>query len=117
MVPANRLGSAQYGGPFSLWELKVIQEVVSLVVFTLFVLVFMKSDELRWNHLAGFVCLVLAVYFISGNKSASVFLPIRPAVVFRPGRIGLRPVSPGTKVMDRGIHTRFERMNMLFAEQ
>lgn len=64
MVPANRLGSAQYGGPFSLWELKVIQEVVSLIVFTLFVLVFMKSDELRWNHLAGFVCLVLAVYFI-----------------------------------------------------
>lgn len=64
MVPANRLGSVQYGGPFSLWELKVIQEVVSLVVFTLFVLVFMKSDELRWNHLAGFACLVLAVYFI-----------------------------------------------------
>ena len=63
-VPANRLGSLQYGGPFSLWELKVIQEVVSLVVFTLFTLVFMKSDTLRWNHLAGFLCLILAVYFI-----------------------------------------------------
>lgn len=63
-VPANRLGSAQYGGPFSLWELKVIQEVITLVVFTLFTVVFMKSETLRWNHLAGIVCLVLAVYFI-----------------------------------------------------
>jgi len=64
MVPANRIGSSQFGGPFSLWELKVIQEVVSLSVFTLFTLVLMRSDALRWNHLAGFFCLVLAVYFI-----------------------------------------------------
>ena len=64
LVPANRIGSMEYGGPFTLWELKVIQEVISLTVFTLFVLVFMRSDTLRWNHLAGFVCLVLAVYFI-----------------------------------------------------
>lgn len=63
-VPANRIGSAQYGGPFTLWELKVIQEVVTLVVFTLFTLLFMKSDTLRWNHLAGFCCLIAAVYFI-----------------------------------------------------
>ena len=63
-VPANRLGSAQYGGPFSLWELKVIQEVITLVGFTIFTVAFMKSETLRWNHLAGFVCLVAAVYFI-----------------------------------------------------
>ena len=63
-VPANRLGSAELGGPFTIWQLKVIQEVVSLLVFTVFVVVFMKSDSLRWNHLAGFVCLVAAVYFI-----------------------------------------------------
>lgn len=63
-VPANRIGSSQFGGPFSLWELKVIQEVVSLTVFTVFALVFMRSDTLRWNHLAGFICLILAVYFI-----------------------------------------------------
>lgn len=63
-VPANRIGSAEFGGPFSILELKVIQEVVSLSVFTLFALVFMKSDTLRWNHFAGFLCLVLAVYFI-----------------------------------------------------
>lgn len=63
-VPANRIGSAALGGPFSIWELKVIQEVVSLTVFTLFALLFMRSDTLRWNHLAGFACLILAVYFI-----------------------------------------------------
>ncbi len=63
-VPANRIGSTQFGGPFSLWELKVIQEVVSLSVFTVFALVFMRSVTLRWNHLAGFACLILAVYFI-----------------------------------------------------
>ena len=63
-VPANRIGSAEFGGPFSIWELKVLQEVVSLTVFTLFALLFMRSDSLRWNHLAGFVCLILAVYFV-----------------------------------------------------
>jgi len=64
MVPANRIGSAEFGGPFSLWQLKVIQEVVSLTVFTLFMLVCMRNEALRWNHIAGFCCLVLAVYFL-----------------------------------------------------
>lgn len=64
MVPANRLGSAEYGGPFSIWELKVIQEVVSLTVFTVIVLLVMKNEALKWNHLVGFICLVAAVYFI-----------------------------------------------------
>ena len=63
-VPANRIGSAELGGPFTLWQLKVIQEVISLVVFTLFAVLFVKGDPLKWNHLAGFGCLVLAVYFI-----------------------------------------------------
>ena len=64
MVPANRLGSTEYGGPFSIWELKVIQEVVSLTVFTVIVLLVMKNEALKWNHLVGFLCLVLAVFFI-----------------------------------------------------
>ena len=64
MVPANRLGSSEYGGPFSIWELKVIQEVVSLTVFTVIVLLVMKNEALRWNPLVGFLCLVLAVFFI-----------------------------------------------------
>ena len=63
-VPANRIGSEGFGGPFSLWHLKVIQEVVSLSVFTVIVLLVMKNEALKWNHLVGFVCLVAAVFFI-----------------------------------------------------
>lgn len=64
MIPANRIGSAEFGGPFSIWELKVIQEALSLVVFTVIVLIVMKNETLRWNHIVGFVCLILAVFFI-----------------------------------------------------
>ena len=63
-VPANRIGSDLHGGPFSLIQLKVIQEVVSLTVFTVIVLLVMKNEALKWNHLVGFVCLVAAVFFI-----------------------------------------------------
>jgi uncharacterized protein len=42
----------------------VIQEVITLVIFALFTLVFFKTEAFRWNHIAGFVFLVLAVYFI-----------------------------------------------------
>lgn len=63
-VPANRLGYQQYGGPFSLVQLKVIQEVITLVVFTLFALLVFKNETFRFNHLIGFVFLILAVYFI-----------------------------------------------------
>jgi len=64
MVPANRIGFREFGGPFSLLQLKVIQEVITLVVFVAFSLVFFKNESLRLNHLIGFVFLVLAVYFI-----------------------------------------------------
>lgn len=64
MVPANRIGYNGNGGPFSLLQLKVIQEVITLVVFLAFSLVFFKTETLRINHLIGFVFLILAVYFI-----------------------------------------------------
>ena len=64
MVPANRIGFQGNGGPFTLLQLKVIQEVITLVVFTVFTLVFFKNEALKWNHFVGFVFLVLAVYFI-----------------------------------------------------
>lgn len=63
-VPANRLGFTGYGGPFSLLQLKVIQEVITLVVFLIFSLLFFRTEALRPNHLIGLVFLVLAVYFI-----------------------------------------------------
>lgn len=63
-VPANRMGFNENGGPFTLWQLKIIQEVITLSVFTLFMLFFFKDQPLRWNHLAGFALLILAVYFL-----------------------------------------------------
>ena len=63
-VPANRIGFADDGGPFTLWQLKVVQEVITLTVFTAFTLIFFKGQPLRINHLIGFGFLVLAVYFI-----------------------------------------------------
>jgi uncharacterized protein (DUF486 family) len=45
-------------------ELKVLQEVITLVVFTAFTLVFFKTETFRLNHVIGFVFLVLTVYFI-----------------------------------------------------
>lgn len=63
-VPANRIGFAGNGGVFSLVELKVIQEVITLLVFMLFTLVFFKTETFKLNHFIGFIFLILAVYFI-----------------------------------------------------
>ena len=63
-VPANRMGYSENGGPFNLWQLKVVQEAITLVVFTLFTLLVFKTETFRLNHLIGFSLLVLAVYFI-----------------------------------------------------
>ncbi len=62
-VPANKIGFNENGGPFSLWQLKVIQKVITLVVFTAFTLLFFKNETLRLNHLIRFGFLVLGVYF------------------------------------------------------
>lgn len=63
-VPANRMGYIGNGGTFSLMQLKVIQEAITLVVFTLFTVVFFNGESLHWNHFAAFICLILAVYFV-----------------------------------------------------
>jgi uncharacterized protein (DUF486 family) len=63
-VPANRIGFRGNGGPFSLVELKVLQEVITLTVFTAFTLFFFRGEAIRTNHLIGFGFLILAVYFI-----------------------------------------------------
>jgi uncharacterized protein (DUF486 family) len=62
-VPANRLGHVGYGGPFSLLEMKMIQEVITLVVFVVFSLLFFRTEQLKWNHAIGFLFLIGAVYF------------------------------------------------------
>ena len=63
MIPANRIGSQITGGPFSLMQLKIIQEGVSLTVFTLIVALVFKSEPIRWNHLVAFGLIILAVFF------------------------------------------------------
>ena len=63
MIPANRMGSEINGGPFNLIQLKVIQEAVSLCVFTVVVTFLFKTQSFHWNHIVSFILLVLAVYF------------------------------------------------------
>lgn len=63
-VPANKIGYKENGGPFSMFELKTIQEAVSLIVFTLITTFIFKTEKLAWNHLAGFLLIVLAVFVI-----------------------------------------------------
>jgi uncharacterized protein (DUF486 family) len=63
-VPANRIGFDQQGGPFNLVQLKVIQEVITLIVFVFFSMIFFKNISLKWNHFVAFGLLIAAVYFI-----------------------------------------------------
>ena len=63
-VPANKYGFSGNGGPFSLVQLKVIQEVITLVVFAIFTLVVFKTESFRTNHVIAFIFLVLAVFFM-----------------------------------------------------
>ena len=63
-VPANRIGFEGNGGPFTLMQLKVIQEVITLTVFILFSLLVFRTESFRFNHLIGLILLVLAVYFM-----------------------------------------------------
>ena len=64
LIPANRIGSDINGGPFSLVQLKVIQEVISCLVFGVIVSILFKGETLQWNHLVAVIFLVLAVYFV-----------------------------------------------------
>jgi len=63
-VPANRIGFKENGGPFSLVQLKVIQEVITLIVFSVFTLIVFKNQTIKWNHLVAFVLIIFAVYFM-----------------------------------------------------
>lgn len=58
-VPANRMGYGRFNGA----QLKTIQEVITLIVFCVFSIFYLKED-LRWNYLAGFGCIVAAVFFV-----------------------------------------------------
>ena len=63
-IPANRIGFADNGGPFSLMQLKVIQEGITLVIFTIFTIIIFKGESLHWNHFVAFILIICAVYFV-----------------------------------------------------
>lgn len=63
MIPANKIGSNITGGPFNMWQLKLIQEVVSISIFVIFTLLVFKTEALKWNHIVGFLFLIAAVFF------------------------------------------------------
>ena len=67
-VPANKYGFKNNGGPFSLLQLKIIQEVLSISVFMIFTLIVFKSEKITFNHIIGFVLLILSVYFFFKDK-------------------------------------------------
>ena len=69
MIPANRIGFEGNGGPFSLFQLKIIQEVITLTVFTVIAMFLFQGQKFHWNHLAAFLCLIAAVVF--------AFLPVK----------------------------------------
>jgi uncharacterized protein len=62
-VPANRLGHQDHGGPFTVWQLKILQEVISLSVFVVFALFLFKQENFNWNYLISFIFILLAVFF------------------------------------------------------
>lgn len=64
MIPANRIGFDGNGGPYSLMQLKVLQEAITLVVFTVVTMFIFGGQHLRWNHVAAFLMLVGAVYLM-----------------------------------------------------
>lgn len=63
MIPANRIGFRDNGGPFSLFQMKIIQEVISLTVFTIIAMLLFQGEKLHWNHIAAFICLMASVAF------------------------------------------------------
>lgn len=69
MIPANKIGFHENGGPYSLFQLKVIQEVISLTVFTVIAMICFQGEKIHWNHLAAFICLMGAVAF--------AFMPVK----------------------------------------
>ena len=81
-VPANRLGYVDEGGPFSLVQLKVIQEVITLVIFVVFSLAVFKQETFRWNHALAAVLLVIAVWLVFKKEGQDRFqrIPMKPRI-------------------------------------
>lgn len=64
MIPANKMGFIGNGGPFNLYELKTIQESITLIVFVWVNVYIFKGETPQWNHIVGFILIILAVFII-----------------------------------------------------
>ena len=64
LIPANRIGFEGNGGPFSLLQLKVIQEVITLMVFSIFNILVFSGSTLQWNHICAYILLIAAAYLM-----------------------------------------------------
>ncbi len=64
MVPANRMGSRETGGNMDLFQLKILQEAISLIVFTVVVLFLFKGENLSWRHVTAFFLILIALYLV-----------------------------------------------------
>ena len=63
-IPANRTGFSSNGGVFTLMQLKVIQEAISITIFTVFTMFIFQGQHIQWNHIVAFGLLILAVFFV-----------------------------------------------------
>lgn len=63
MIPANRIGFDGNGGPFSLFQLKIIQEALSLIVFTIIAVLMFQGQKFHWKYVVSFVLILGAVFF------------------------------------------------------
>ncbi|TVQ33193.1 MAG: hypothetical protein EA376_03565 [Phycisphaeraceae bacterium] len=72
-VPANRIGHVNFQGPFTAPQLKVLQEAITLVVFTIFCIVYLK-EKIRLNDVAAFALIFLAVIVSMAGRDA----PLKP---------------------------------------
>lgn len=63
-VPANKMGFKENGGPFSLVQLKILQEVITLVIFVVFTRLLFQNEALQWNHYVAFLLIIMAVGFV-----------------------------------------------------
>lgn len=64
MVPANRLGSKETGGSLDLFQLKIMQEAISLIVFTIVVIFLFNGESMQWRHALAFCLILIAVYLV-----------------------------------------------------
>lgn len=84
MVPANRWGH----GTYSATQLKIMQEVITILVFCAFAVCFL-GEKLKWNHFAAFACVIAAVFFV--RLEASEGHPAAPAT------LNSQPSTPDSK--------------------